>query len=352
MYLLKTDSHIKKFLKKIKNFFKFNKESINDSFNNKNNDENIDENIDLNKKTNISNFNENIEIKIDNKSNITENIDEIKQINYEEPKIFKESTINNIIKEKEIKFDIQDEDSKRNIKLLCKKLNKTELSTKKTVDPYPNSKIDLKDKYKKEPNNTLYKININNVLCQSPIFNLRKYDDIDFYFNFIMHNYDTKKIQHLNMCKDIHKWMSSSSLSNEDLPDELAPIYFIIKTSNGVGVYEYLKCFTHTSDDNSRNGFIQKGADYLIIKDYIDKLVENNYIKDLLDGKNYTIYNLSSNDDTVEFLERFMSLVLTPEQFIGQEITLDIGNYYENYNFYDYYLNTINSELSMFNTTI
>ena len=47
-----------------------------------------------------------------------------------------------------------------------------------------------------------------------------------------------------------------------------------------------------------------------------------------------------------------MSLVLTPEQFIGKEITLDISNYHENYNFYDYYLNTVNSELGMFNTTI
>jgi alpha-glucosidase (family GH31 glycosyl hydrolase) len=159
------------------------------------------------------------------------------------------------------------------------------------------------------------------------------------------------------MCKDIHKWMTTSYLSNEDLSDEFVPIYFIFKNKDNmqyedIVVYEYLKFFVHTNDNSIKTGFIQKGNDYSVIKEYIDKLIDNNYIKDLLNGEQYINYNLSCNEGTVNFLDKFLSLVLISEDQIGNELTFDISNYHENKNTYEYYMKTINSDITMFNTSL
>ena len=74
--------------------------------------------------------------------------------------------------------------------------------------------------------------------------------------------------------------------------------------------------------------------------------------KDLLNDKHYTNYNLSIHEGISNFLENFLSLVLVPESCIGEQIELDIGNYFENKKTMDYYYNTINSDSSMFNTSI
>ena len=70
----------------------------------------------------------------------------------------------------------------------------------------------------------------------------------------------------LIMCKDIHKWMTTSSLSNDDLSDELAPLYYIKKQNNITEVFEYLKIFIHSNNDGTKNAFVQKGVDYLKIE--------------------------------------------------------------------------------------
>ena len=154
------------------------------------------------------------------------------------------------------------------------------------------------------------------------------------------------------MCQDIHKWMSTSSISNEDLSDEVAPLYFIQKIGNKTEVYEYLKLFINTDNDGTKIAFIQKGIDYLVVKDDIDELISRGLIKDLLNDKHYTNYNLSVHEGISSFLESFLSLVLIPESCIGEQIELDIDNYFENKKTFEYYYNTINSDSSMFNTSI
>ena len=233
--------------------------------------------------------------------------------------------------------------NKKNIKTSCKKKNKK--------DPYENNVDDIQNNYDNKNNDNNFLINVNNSTCSTPIFNMRKYEGIDFYFNFLIHDYDPKKINNLIMCKDIHKWMSSSSLTNDDLNDNLLPIYFIKKTNNLSDVYEYLKIFIHTDNDNVKIAFVQKGSDYYVIQEDIEKLIEKGIIKDLLSDSNYYSYNLSLHDGVVSFLERFLSLVLIPEDYVGEQVELDIQYYHENTKTFDYYFNIINSDTNMFNTS-
>jgi len=239
--------------------------------------------------------------------------------------------------------------------MMCKKIDKEQNDLKKRVKfegPYKNS-VNLNERnYKVRPYEYDFNININESTCSMPIFHMRTHSDINFYYNFILHNFNPKKINDLIMCKDIHKFMSTSSLSSDDIPDELAPIYFIKKDSCGTEVYEYLKIFIYTDEDNNKIGFVQKGNDYIYVKNDIDLLISINLIDDLLMNKHYINYNLSVNDGVSEFLEKLLSLVLIPELLIGTDLKLDIENYYENVRAFEYNYNTLNSSSNMFRTSI
>ncbi len=244
---------------------------------------------------------------------------------------------------------------KNNIKMMCKKIDQEQNDLKKRVKfegPYKNS-INLYEKnYKVKPDEYDFNININESTCAMPIFHMRTHSDINFYYNFILHNFNPKKINDLIMCKDIHKFMSTSSLTSDDIPDELAPVYFIKKDSCETEVYEYLKIFIYTDEDNNKIGFVQKGNDYPYVKNDIDLLITNGLIGDLLMNKHYINYNLSVNDGVTEFLEKLLSLVLIPELLIGGDLKIDIENYYENSRAFEYHYNTLNSTSNMFRTSI
>lgn len=242
---------------------------------------------------------------------------------------------------------LKNESIKQNIKLMCKKMD-----SHHKKDPYENDVNELQKNYNGESTNHNFAMNVNNATCSTPIFNMRTYKDIDFHFNFLIHDYDPKKINNLIMCKDIHKWMVSSNISNDDLDDNLLPVYFVKKINGVSDVYEYLKIFIHTDNEGVKIAFIQKGSDYFAIKNEIDELIEKNLIKDLLSDSNYFSYNLSIHEGVLNFLEKFLSLVLIPEQYIGEQIHLDIENSHENNKTFDYFHNIINSDSTMFNTSI
>lgn len=232
------------------------------------------------------------------------------------------------------------------IKLVINKKNS------KNKDPYNNNIQKIQSNYDGLNNDFNFSLNVNNSTCITPIFNLRTYSNIDFYFNFLIHEFDSKKINTLIMTKDIQKWMSTSSLNNEDLEDELLPIYFIKKTNGITDVFEYLKIFIHTETDGVRIAFVQKGNDYLSVQKEINILIEKDIIKDLLNGEKYFSYNLSIHDGVITFLEKFLSLVLISEQYVGEKILLDIENCHENKSTFEYHYNVIPSDCNMFNTTI
>jgi hypothetical protein len=242
-----------------------------------------------------------------------------------------------------------------NIKINIKKAKQKEVSRKVcSKDPYENETDKIHDKYHDVPdkNKNNFNIIVSSAVCSTPIFNLRTHKDLDFYYNFLIHNFSPSKINNLIMCKDIHQWMTTSSLSSDDLNDDLVPIYFIKKSNGFTDVFEYLKIFIYTDKDGIKIAFIQKGADYFLVKNDIDKLIEKNLIKDLLFDKHYINYNLSSHCGVSDFLTRFLSLVLISDTFIGDEIKLDIEYYNENHKTFDYFFNTLNCDIGVFNTTI
>ena len=234
----------------------------------------------------------------------------------------------------------QSETINKNIKLIYKKNDK-------------NIKI-LTKKYNDKTKDYTFKVTINSATCSIPLYNLRTYKDLDFYFNFIIHDFNNEKINNLIMVKDIQKWTSSASLTNEDLNDDCVPIYFLKKNkdTDDIKIYEYLKVFIQTDINNIKSAFISKGDDYDIILKDIGSLINKKLIKDLLDSKDYNIYNLSKSDRINEFLDRLLSFLLVSESLIGEDIILDLHNHIDNTNQYNHFFNIINSDCVYFNTTI
>lgn len=200
-----------------------------------------------------------------------------------------------------------------------------------------------------DTDDNIFILNVNQVNCGTPIFNLKSYKDLNYYYNFEIDNYDTKKINNLIMCRDIHKWMNTSSISDDDLNDENFPIYFIKKQNNIKEKFEYLKVLIHKDKNNIKNVNIEKGSDYSKIEDNIKELINKNLIKNLFIPAKY---NLSLRDDTYDFLDKLLSLLLIPEHLIGEKMNIDIGNYNENKKTYEYNFNTINCDINLFNTSL
>ena len=344
IYLKKSNYDITKNITKIIKDFKENKND-NEIKNNKSNDDDFD----LDSKSNNV---DDIKNKKDEKHNNTEdlNIKKDNEDNKKDLNIKKDNEDN----KKDLNIKKDNEDNKKDLKLNYKKTNAKDKNDYDTpiTNPYPNKSKNIKLNYSESPNNYDFLLNVNNTTCSTPMFTMRTYKDIDFYFNFILHDYDTKKIHDLIMCKDIHHWMSTSSLSEEDISNEFVPVYFCLKNeNNNIKVCEYLKVFINSNGDE-KIAFVQKGNDYIIIEEYIELLIEKDIIQDLLSGKLYTSYNLSINEGVSTFLNKFLSLVLISESFIGEQVKLDIENYYENKSIYQYLLNTLNEDTSVFNTTI
>ena len=323
--LLKSNSMIKKFYKK---FNLSQKEKINEK----------NESSELNE-AEINEISHSLEE--NNNANKDPLVNEINfNINNQEDNVKKSIKTNDIPKNNiKIIYRKKDEDDKKKV-------------SQQSIDPYSNNKKILSKKYNEKIDNHDFSIDINSIVCSTPIFNLRTYKDLDFHYNFLIHDFDPKKINNLIMCKDIHQWMSTSSLSNEDLNDGVMPIYFILQRNNTTDVFEYLKLFVQTDKNGVKIAFIQKGSDFLYINKYTSNLISKNLIKDLLLDKHFHNYNLSSHEEVLEFLNNLLSLVLIPEDLIGDKINLDIKNYHDNKNTFEYFFNTINSESSVFNTTI
>ncbi len=219
-------------------------------------------------------------------------------------------------------------------------------------NPYKNNMNFLEECYKNNPGDYTIPVKIQQSSCSIPLFNLRHIPGLDFNFNFIIHNFDQQQINNLIMCKDIHKWMNSSTISSSDIQDEYYPVYFVKKQNGVIGIFELYKLFIHTNEQGLKIGFVQMGNDLFDIKEYIDALIEKKYIQDLLHGQKFFNYNLSEHDDAIDFLERFLSLVLPPENLIGETIELDLEIHSENKKTVSYLYDTLKSDTVNFNTTL
>ena len=300
-----------------------------------------------------------------NKKSSTSNNDDInemeKELESEDDEITKKQTI-----DKELYSEDKSECEERNIKevntkhsVITKPKEKYQIKqnyTDYTENPYQTDIKNIHEKYISPNQDYDFELKVNQAICSTPIFNLRTLHGMQFYWNFAIHNFDNKKLNNLIMCRDIHKWMDSSSISNDDLEDDFCPIYYITKKdedkNSEVVVFEYLKIFIHTDKNGNKNAFVQKGLDYMKIEKYINELIDNGIIKDLLNDNNYHSYNLGNTKDINQFLDALLSLVLPPENAVGEVMTLDIKHNCENKNAYEFMYNTLNVESTSFSTVI
>ena len=305
-----------------------------------------------------------------NDENVVDNIEnkevyDDKIYNKENEKIYNKENEKNYNKENEKNdenYDIKKDEKpkhKLNIKENIKKNKDYSLNhnyTDYTENPYQTDIKNLHNKYISKEQDYNFELKVNQSLCSTPIFNLRTIKSLNFYWNFVIHNFDNKKLNNLIMCRDIHKWMDNSTLSNDDLEDDFCPIYYITKNNNSANAeiitFEYLKVFIHTDKDGTKNAFIQKGLDYSKIEKYINELIDNEIIKDLLSDSNYFNYNLSTHDGVTQFLDGLLSLILPPESTIGDTMILDVKHNCENKTAYEFMYNTLNIDSNTFNTTI
>jgi hypothetical protein len=256
-----------------------------------------------------------------NEENSEENLKENSEDDVKEfkPKNIKE----NLVRKNKISFDI-DKKNKNN-----KKFNLCEKYTDLALNPYPTSIGEINTDYIKDPNNHLFELRITPSILTTPIFNLKNIDEVPFFWNFRISNLNNKSITNLIMLKDVSNWVESSTISNEDLPDGMYPIYITIKKDKDVATFEYLKIFINT-DNCIKSAFVQKGLDYIKTEIYINELLNKDLMKDLLKGKAFHSYNLSKNSGVLDFLESILSLILLPSSLIGKVATLDIKHYVEN----------------------
>jgi hypothetical protein len=222
-------------------------------------------------------------------------------------------------------------------------------------NPYPNKIEYLKKRYNNLDEDNEYTFKINENTCTLPFFHLRKYNDCTFFYNFRIADFGPSKISSLIMCRDIYKWMSTSSLSYDDLPDNYYPIYMIVKIDAVISIYEYLKIFVRTKEDGTRIAFVQKGNHYLEIEQYIAELLEKDVIMDLLGGIEYITYKLDSSENVSTFLDRLISILTISDKSIGSDITIDYEIIHENKRAFKYFFNYMTNsdvQLNQFSTTI
>lgn len=250
------------------------------------------------------------------------------------------------------------ENIKKSIKTLHTNIKEKRANKKvdKTLNikPYVN-KIQKLNKEYDDRENHFFELKVNDNNKNLPIFNLRSSDNIDFYWNFHLHNADNTRINNLILCRDIHQWMNSSSISDEDLDNKCYPLYLIIKdhkNNNEIMIFEAYKVFVYINENGNKQAFISKGDNYKTIEEILNILVEMDYIKDLLNGKDYESYNLTSHDSVCLFLNNTLSHFLPSDSQNGEVINIDLKQYNENRETFDYFYHTFNCDNDMFNTNI
>ena len=201
----------------------------------------------------------------------------------------------------------------------------------------------------------LFKLKVNENNKNTPIFNLRSSDKIDFYWNFHLHNASNSKINSLILCRDIHQWMSNSSISNEDLENRCYPLYIIIrdhKSENEIMIFEAYKIFVYTDENGIKQAFISKGDNFKTVEEVLGILNRLGYVKDLLNGKEYESYNLTAHHSVILFLTNLLSYFLPYESKNGEVISIDVKQYNENKNTFDYFYHTNIMDNDLFNSNI
>jgi len=195
-----------------------------------------------------------------------------------------------------------------------------------------------------------FKLIVSDSNKQLLIQNLRTYDNIDFYFKFHIAEYDSKKINDLMILKDIQSWMTNCTISNDDFKNICIPVYIIIKdhkTENEIMVFEIYKMFFIEKEEGIKNCFISKGANWAAVQEIMSILHNFGYVNDLLNGKDYDVYNLANNIELCSFLENLLSVYLLSNSKTSDVVYLDMNENVDNKETFDYLYHNTNSETNM-----
>jgi hypothetical protein len=313
----------------------------------KNNIKNKDWKEFINNELNLSNDNSDNDSTIENKLN--KNVNELKNLMKNE----------NLSINEDIDYDDYDDDDEEDDIVLDESNLDKKIINKKL---YPDNAVEKSDnvdnllkEYTRNKKDYLFKMKVNESNKNMPIFNLRSSDKIDFYWNFHLHNADNTKINNLILCRDIHQWMNNSSISNEDLENQCYPFYIITrdrKTNNKIMIFEAYKIFVYSDEDGNKQAFVMKGDNYKTVEEILSILIKLNYIKDLLNGKEYEGYTLSVHDSVMLFLNNLLSHFLPYESSDGELINIDLKQFNENKTTFDYFYHNNLVDNEMFNTNI
>ena len=121
---------------------------------------------------------------------------------------------------------------------------------------------------------------------------------------------------------------------------------------NEIMIFEAYKIFVYTDENGNKQAFVMKGDNYKTVEEILSILIKLNYIKDLLNGKEYESYNLSIHDSVMLFLNNLLSHFLPYESQDGELINIDLKQFNENKVTFDYFYDNNLVDNEMFNTNI
>ena len=243
--------------------------------------------------------------------------------------------------------------NKMNISKNIHKINvkvKNQPLIKNNNDKWHDCKINNLYKNYNVDKNEDFKLVVSDSNKQLLVQNLRTYANIDFYFKFYISEYDNKKINDLMMLKDIQSWMTNCTISNDDFKNTCIPVYIVVKdykTENEIMVFEIYKMFFYEKEEGIKNCFISKGQNWTAVQEIMSILHNFNYIKDILNGKDYDTYNLANNNELCAFLDNLLSVYMLSGSKKDDVVYLDMNENCDNKETFDYLYHTTNSDTNM-----
>ena len=178
------------------------------------------------------------------------------------------------------------------------------------------------------------------------VFNLRTYSNIDFYFKLYITDYNNEKLNELIMLRDIQCWMTNSTITNDEFENICIPIYLILKDSKAndeIMIFEIYKMFFYEKE-GIKQCFVSKGNHWVAVEEILGILFNFNYIKNLLNDKDYETYDLSVNNELCQFLDNLLSGCTLQNTENNEVVSFDMKENTDNKETLDYLYNTLNSE--------
>ena len=93
--------------------------------------------------------------------------------------------------------------------------------------------------------------------------------------------------------------------------------------------------------------FVSKGNHWVAVEEILGILFKFNYIKNLLNDKDYETYDLSVNNELCQFLDNLLSGCTLQNTENDEVVSFDMKENTDNKETLDYLYNTLNSETDM-----